>query len=522
MFYFIITFIVFFLHVSQIFGETLYDVNRKNDVFNIYDQTSNLELAYQNVKMPNNFSDMGLIHVSYLLDLNRFISVGPSLIGSFYGGNKAGFTAFGIKSNLNIFLYNNFYFFVNFFFGGGGTTELSQNGMLVNTALGLNYKFKNDIRIGVAYSALNLPKGIIHSQQVLFNIYFPLYFQYAQYSLSSYQIEQNRVNFINSIKNNHDNYLGLIGAAYFPTNTSISNNNRYIGYLQNIGLSAGHYFNKDYFSFVQIETIIFSSANSSTKGYTQFLGGLASNFMLRKNLYIIPQLGIGFGGGGEIMTAGGLLISPKISLSTSLNKVVYINFGLSYIVAPYGDFRALSFNTELKYFFNGLSGFDKENYFSKDNDIFFSGWRWVSGNQSYVSPNYDNSKYNGSVNMISGQLDFFLNSSIYLLGQTNFSYWGDAGSYAEGFLGVGTQVSTKNRHKRYFIPFIEFLSGAGGSGNIEDGVLIKTITGVIIPISTSWSIKINVGKVFNLSKAKKITTLGLGVNYIFSTPRFMH
>ena len=183
----------------------------------------------------------------------------------------------------------------------------------------LGYQFDNRIGLGVAYSALNFPDGAIHSQQVLFTVDVPFDFRYAPYSaLGQHVTDPDQLVFSDDDAYGGYNYISFLANSTFPSSASkTESGDQLTSSQQYVGAELGHYFNNNYFAFIQTEAMLRGGAI----GYMHLLGGLGRSYALsHRFFYIVPQLGVGAGGGGGLDTGGGLLILPQLSLKTLLTS----------------------------------------------------------------------------------------------------------------------------------------------------------------------------------------------------------
>ena len=481
-----------------------YQSNQESSKIPITNQLGSIRVDYQQVSMPNGLSNMGLTGLHYLAHLNNYISLGGGFLGSVMG-DEGGFITFGLDANIKVPLWYGFYTESGIYFGGGGSSGLSKNGMVVNTHIGLGYQFDNRIGLGISYAALNFPDGAIHSQQVLLTLNVPLDFNYGPYSsLGQYITDTDQLVFIDNTPDGGYNYISFLFNNTFPSSASKTKSGDPLTRSQQyIGAEVGHYFNNSTFAFIQTEAML----RGGSRGYMHLLGGLGQSYAIHPRFYIVPQLGIGAGGGG------GLIIFPQLSLEALLTSHVAASISGGYIIAPGGNFKAMTAGMALNYYINSNPIISSEN---NDNG-FLQGWRLNIGNETYTSPQCQLGC--STVSMIQGQLDYLIDRYVYFSGQTNFAYLGHGGSYAEGLIGIGTQTPAffNNRLKL----FAQLLGGAGGSGkvNVEKakGVIVKPSVGAMLSITDHLAVKANVGQMFAINGNWHTPFFGIGMSFRFST-----
>ena len=484
--------------------------NQENIKIPIKTQPGSIRIDYQQISMPNDLNNMGLAGLHYLAHLNNYVSFGGGFLGSVMG-DEGGFVTFGIDANIKVPLWHRFYTEAGLYFGGGGSSGLSRNGMAINTHIGLGYQCGNRIGLGVSYAALNFPDGAIHSQQVLFTLDVPFDFRYAPYSALGQRItDPNQLVFVDDDAYGGYNYISFLANSTFPSNASTTKSgDQLTSSQQYIGTELGHYFNKNTFAFIQTEAMLRGGAI----GYMHLLGGLGRSYALSHRFYIVPQLGLGAGGGGGLDTGGGLLIFPQLSLEALLTSHFAASISGGYIIAPGGNFKAMTAGMVVKYYINSnptISSGDNENRF-------FQGWRLNVGNETYSHPQCQEGC--GSVSMIQGQLDYLINPYIYFSGQTNFAYLGNGGSYAEGLIGIGVQTPALLNGRLKI--FTQLFSGAGGSGSVSvekaQGFIVKPSVGALLAITDHFAIKTNLGQMFAINGKWHTMFFGVGISYRFST-----
>lgn len=194
------------------------------------------------------------------------------------------------------------------------------------------------------------------------------------------------------------------------------------------------------------------------EGYMNVLGG----YRLFADLGAVrpyADASIGFGGGGDIDTGAGLLLSAGLGAAFAISPSFEVMAGVQRVQATDGDFGAWS------PYLRGsvrLGGPEQE----PDRDR--RTWRLAySTSITHQFANEDFRKAgdtrDASPTLNATAIDVYLAGNLYFTGEAQTVMYGDAGGYALGILGAGYKFELADR----WALSIEALGGAAGGGGVE-------------------------------------------------------
>jgi len=497
----------------------------------------NYRIDYLQLRIPNQTDSLGLLglHVQAIPFKNSlpYFYSGLGIYGAVRGDNS-GFFALGLESGFNYPLYKNFLLDSGVFLGTGGGHGLSSDigdGTFLEAHLGLDYNF-DDFLLGLAFSHLKFFDSQINDNQVLLNITIPTDFSYFPGYLSGLNYSQNFEKNLNpALYQFSRNYIDFTSHLYFPSkNSQTLSGQKLNNSIGLVGFEFGHYFqnNSPYFVFLNFNGAISGNKN----GYAEALGGLGVEYQLSQTpFYFLSKLSAGSAGGGNIDTAGGLIINPELGLEFRPLDNLGLALTGAYLFSPNfsrSSYRAWAAGLDLKYYFdlgsvsqslsNNLSGKLSPDLFNANlsTTTALKHFRFRLGNQTYLHPQRDSSSSsNPDINLLDVKIDFFCQKFIYLTGQSAFAYTGDAAGYFSGLVGLGLQSPAY--HHVYI--YSELLGGAAGGAGlaIGSGKMIEPLIGLGVQINPAWGIYGSFGQTFSPNNQLKTKTIDIGFSYALST-----
>src|SRR3990167_1630908 len=307
---------------------------------------------FDDVKMPNKNQNMGLLGLHYFIHLTPTFYGGLGAYGAMTG-TQGGLFVLGGGGGLQQGFAEHWMGDINLYVGGGGgKSSLVGGGLMLRPSMGILYEWRGT-RFGLHYSYITFPNGEIRSQQIGLDLDLPADFYYL---LPTHDNQTGWIDF-NDVKLPNGQYLGYrrnnLG-LFFQTyrqkpNTRNSGGEVQDGAMWLIGAEWDHYFADHLFWWVKTSGAFSGIPN----GYMDVLGGLGGEQLLMSNgLSLIPQLGLGAGGGGMVDTAGGLLVNPLLGIEWPLTSRFSTRLSGGYIWAPQGNFKAFVMTGELLYHLN--------------------------------------------------------------------------------------------------------------------------------------------------------------------------
>ncbi|MCL5260304.1 MAG: hypothetical protein M1561_01275 [Gammaproteobacteria bacterium] len=475
---------------------------------------TNWRFNFDSVKMPSpGESNMGLLGISYLANINKWLYAGFGGYGS-VTGERGGLFVLGFETGLQYEIFKNIYLSAGIYTGGGGGgSSLVGSGLMLRPRVGLAYDFKY-FKIGVDLSNVRFPDGKINSTEAAINLSFPGSFFYStpENTFKQFSTLENVTFDCPGLLNFSKNVISLIEQNYFTPNAGTIKNAFSIGL---IGIEVDHFLTKHGFAYLKSAGGFAGKHN----GYMDLLGGFGYEFampFLSPRISIIPRVGAGAGGGGNVEVGGGILTEPSLGIKYQLSKKFSTEIVAGYLFAPNHNFNAYTLTAKLSYdIFLGKVE-DKP----QDNPLFsaysFHAWQIRTINQTYFKPQRKNGN-NENINLFGVKFDDFLTKNFYLTGQGNSAYAGQAGGYSSGLLGFGVR-SNKFFHNKIDLN-AEILAGAGGGGSLDvsGGALLHPNIGITYHFTKYVGIQAEVGRIIGLRGKLNATTLDAGLVFDFTT-----
>ncbi|EKD54715.1 MAG: hypothetical protein ACD_60C00056G0002, partial [uncultured bacterium] len=399
--------------------------------------------------------------------------------------------------------------------GGGGRSALVGGGLMLRPSIGIEYMWQL-ARLGLHYSYITFPSGMVHSYQIGLDLDIPCDIYYLSANdpmLSSLQtILFSHLDF-------ERNEFGLLLQRYHQKNGTLNVNQAIQdGTIDLIGAELDHYITTHGFWYLKMA----GAYSGIPNGYMDVFGGLGYQWLITANgIALVPQLGIGAGGGGSVDTGGGMLIQPQLGIEIPLMNHFAARISEGYIWAPSGQLSAYATTGEILYHLDFAT-----NHASATSDLLnhYHAWNWRLSalNQTYIHPqrNADSagSVLDSKANVLAIQLDQIMTPYVFFSYQAAGAYSGDhVGGYATGMIGPGIQSKTLfNDHLRFFG---ECLVGAGGGGNLalSGGEVIEPLLGLYYALTPAIQLQTSLGQIKALKNDLNTPIFNLGLTLNFGT-----
>lgn len=203
------------------------------------------------------------------------------------------------------------------------------------------------------------------------------------------------------------------------------------------------------------------------EGYMNVLGG----YRLFADLGAVrpfADASIGFGGGGDIDTGAGLLLSAGIGAALAISPSFEVMAGIQRVQATDGDFGAWS---------PYLRG--SVNLGGSDRDPAAGSGTWRLAYSTAITHQFANDTFrkpgdprDASPTLNATAIDVFLAGDLYFTGEAQTVMYGDAGGYALGILGAGYKFDLADR---WDLSVEALVGAAGGGGVATNGGLIAGV-----------------------------------------------
>ncbi|MDP3706237.1 MAG: hypothetical protein Q8R24_10100 [Legionellaceae bacterium] len=477
-----------------------------------------LRLSFDNnIHMPNQIADMGLLGFDYFSDVNSFMYAGFGGYGS-VTGTQGGLFTVGVEGGLHHELISNWWGDAGLFVGGGGgKASLTGGGLMLRPHAGIAYSFPW-ARLGVFYSYIDFPSGEIHSQQVGLNLDLPMNFSYLcphDSLVGSTVLDLDHIHaYMGRFIGFQRNDFALFVQAY-QQRTGAKNA---VGSVQDstmglVGAELDHYFTDTFFWWLKTSGAFSGIPN----GYMDVLGGLGYHISLGSSrLALVPQFGLGAGGGGLVETGGGFLVNPLLGVEWAVTPTLSLRASSGYLWALQGELKAVPITGELIWHLDIATESLHLNQFMGDRFTIL-GWRFQMLNQTYFHPQRSLNNTTSSIQLIGIQVDQLFTPWFFLSYQAMGAYEGYyAGGYATGMIGPGIQSALLWQHVQLFT---ELLVGAGGGGGLalSGGSIIEPLVGIRYAFTPSMGVQASVGQMKALRDDLNTPVLNIGFTMRFDT-----
>lgn len=194
-------------------------------------------------------------------------------------------------------------------------------------------------------------------------------------------------------------------------------------------------------------TVSTAGAASGGEGYMQVMAGL------RRSVSMGPVTGfaeaaLGFGGGGEVDTGGGVMASLGLGLAVPIGARHSLEFGLSSIRTA-GDAAGTAASLRLT------------RDFARDVSDEGQAWRFSTGMSRYI-PQEDGSDQQQPLMQETG-IDLYLGKRVYLSGTAATAMGGEVAGFAMGLFGLGYDIPLSPD----WALSVEGQIGAAGGGGVD-------------------------------------------------------
>lgn len=471
--------------------------------------------SFDNMSMPNDIEDMGLVGINYFGDITPNIYAGIGAYGS-VTGSQGGLFTLGIAGGYHAEFAPHWWADANMFVGGGGgKSSLVGGGLMLRPSIGISYAFPW-AKLGLHYSYISFPDGQVQSGQIGLDLdlstdfyYLSPHDQWCYFpDLSDFKLPLGK--YLGFQRND----FGILLQAYFQRAGTLNvDGNVQDGTIKLVGAELDHYFTDNTFWWLKAAGAFSGIPN----GYMDVLGGLGYHYNLGSSGFaLVPQLGLGAGGGGLVDTGGGFLLTPQLGLEIPLGNSFAFRVSSGYIWSPKGQFRVVPVTGELLYHLNFATGKDSPAPLPSHYTI--QGWRIQAFNQTYwyVQRHYFDDT--SAINLVGVQFDQLFTPTFFFSYQGAAAYQGyHVGGYATGMIGPGMQTRQFYHDKLQF--FGEVLVGAGGGGGLalSGGSIIEPILGLRYAFTPIIGVQASYSQLMALKDSLNTPVLNVGLTIRFDT-----
>jgi len=489
-----------------------------NNNYNLNSLSGFFRLSYDNnIKMPNNIQSMGLLGINYFADITPLIYGGIGGYGSVVGTQGGLFTV-GVGGGLHHELISHWWGDAGLFVGGGGgRASLVGGGLMLRPHVGIAYAFPW-ARFGLHYSYISFPSGEIHSQSWGLDVDLPMEFYYLTPDenhigcslFNPNDIHLSSGKFLNFQRND---FAILLQQYHQRSGTKNTDGETQDGTISLVGAELDHYFRDNTFWWIKASGAYAGIPN----GYMDVLGGLGYHQSLGYSFALVPQLGMGAGGGGMTDTGGGFLINPLLGIEWAIAPRFSLRASTGYLWSPKGEMKVIPVTGELLYHLDIATEGNKSTTLSSYH-YEIQGFRLQLFNQTYFHPQRSFSTSTTPIELIGFQIDQLFSPIFFLSYQAAGAYTGfHAGGYATGMIGPGIQ--SPEFFKQRMQVFSEILLGAGGGGGLalSGGSLIEPVAGIRYAFTPTIGLQASIGQLKALRDNLNTPIFNIGLTVRFDT-----
>ena len=412
--------------------------------------------------------------------------------------------------------------------GGRGGRALSGGGLLLRESAGLRYEFPGLGTVHAGISHVDFPDGgVIHSTQAYagFSLPFSALLQ-AGGPATAWQMPPS---FDAGGYRAQPQAFSALVREVFVDGGSRMDDGRVQQDFTLIGAEWRTAFGEHVFTRIEAS----AAMRGGVAGYMQVLGGLGLQYPVNQSVTVHSALSGGFGGGGGVDTAGGLLAAADVGLQWEVAPAWQVDVAAGYFAAPEGSLRAKTLTLRVAHAFGGLPSVSSKAASDSKGGLATSANSSLTGvefepralrvrfaEQHYFKGNADwRSLPQVEVGNLGFQFDYFMNPEWYLTGQGLGAYTGKAGAYMTGQLGVGTHRALGTNT---FVE-VEALAGAAGGGGLSTGggLVYQLNANLGWQVNEHTAVLLGAGELKAANGNLRAHVAGLSVAYRFNafTPR---
>lgn len=453
-------------------------------------------LRAETLRLPG-CESLGLMGLSGTAEFGSFY-LGPGLYGAAHG-QRGGFFTFGLEGGMRGRPFEGvpLEFDAGFFVGGGGGAAAPQGGgLMLRPHAGIALALRR-FRLGMELSRVSFPNGGIASTQAAFSVAFAADHLWAP---------------AGGIGSRFDGPVRWEGRGFEgellkvdPASGVLARGGGRQAPFDLAGFAISRDLRGPLFRFVEAD----AAARGGSSGYAQAVAGLGLRGHLAGPLGVEARLGAGLGGGGDVDTGGGFLVSGEGALTLGLGGW-RASAGLGFLRAPGGDFRSRTATLRISHRLAIPTPWEGGEALAA---FTLAGWRAGSGILAYQRAQRQNGG-TGALQMMTLRADRLLRRGFYLTGEAASATGGGAGGYATGLVGLGWQTPALGGQRL----FLETAAGAGGGGGLGSG------GGLLLSARAGWRLELPLGLGLDaaIGKARAprgdldTTTYGLGLHLRFA------
>lgn len=454
---------------------------------------------------------MGLAGVSYLVSVDPDWYVGASGYGALQG-ERGGFFAGGFTVGTGKRFASKWSVDTGLFVGGGGGGAAPQGGGLM---LRPHLDISRDVggmMLGAGVSYVTFPNGGIDSTQLNLTLGVPFDVYYGRARDSSKTVSEGD---LFGLQARRSEWLATLG-EYQPTdNAQTTAGTAMIDPLKLVGFE--YRLHLDPHVYFLVETA--GAIGGQYDGYAELLGGAGYRVALfSPRLHLNASLAAGGAGGGQVNTGGGLVAKAMVGVDYDLTSSLKLELEGGRIQSA-DSFSANFYGLNIGYLLGEIGSGARGQAWQDGAETRLAKWRLAGG----LYTNLDAARKNGSssdMSLVGLKIEKFLTESVYLTGQAQGAFTGDAGGYAVGLIGAGWEIPL--REDRRLSLNVELAAGAAGGGGVDiaGGAVIQPQLGLTWRLNDQFSACLEAGRIKALDGELDSNVVGVGLMIAFSRPEY--
>ena len=248
-------------------------------------------------------------------------------------------------------------------------------------------------------------------------------------------------------------------------------------------------------------------------GYAEWTGGIRKTVPIGA-FSLFADAGIGFAGGGNVDTGGGLIGAVNAGLRLNMGRAAFIEASIGYTASANTKFQAVVPALAIGSPLGRPAGYDGNGNLVPSQWSLTAGFTVIPAHSGMRRPGTGGS---GALGLVKTKADLYLTGGLFLTGQAYSVTFGDAGGFAMGLGGFGysyplTDSWTLNA---------EILGGAaaGGGINTGGGAVAAANAGAGLRITDSARLTFDAGWIRSFRGGLNGPMLSTGLKFGFTTFR---
>jgi len=454
---------------------------------------------------------MGLAGVNYLVNINSDWYVGASGYGALQG-ERGGFFAGGFTAGTGKRFASKWSIDAGLFVGGGGGGAAPQGGgLMLRPYLDIS-RDVGSVMLGAGVSYITFPNGDIESTQLNFTLGIPFDLYYGRARDAGKIVSESD---LFGLKVQESEWLATLG-EYRPAGSALTTaSDEMTAALKWVGFEYRVHLDPHRYLFVEAAGAI----DGQYDGYAELLAGAGYRVpVFSPRLHLNASLAAGGAGGGQVDTEGGLVGKATVGLDYHLTDSLKLELEGGRIESA-GRFSANFYALNLGYLLGEIATDPRNQGWQSGAETRLAKWR-LTGT---LSTSFAAARKNGSdqdLSLMGLKIEKFLTQSVYLTGQAQGAFAGDAGGYAVGLIGAGWEIPLREDGRLSFNA--EFAAGAAGGGGVDvgGGAIVQPQLGLTWRLNDQFSACLEAGRVKALDGELDSSVVGVGLKLEFSRPEY--